>query len=186
MAADKPIYDLMLLLDLEAADAVRDKALADAQRAIEGGGELVGHHDWGVRNLAYEIDHRSRAHYHLLQFHATPTLLESLERSLHIADGVLRFRIIRLEPGTPPPPEVRPEPAAVGSARPGHAGEATGEPSGAPEEPALAPTPAADGAPTAAQPDAAQPDAVEPDAADAPVEAEPPSAQAPEQSPTAG
>jgi small subunit ribosomal protein S6 len=35
-------------------------------------------------------------------------LLEQLDHSLKITDGVLRFRIIRLRPGTPPPPEVKP------------------------------------------------------------------------------
>ncbi|MDQ3678424.1 MAG: 30S ribosomal protein S6, partial [Actinomycetota bacterium] len=52
--------------------------------------------------------------YHLLQFHATPEILERLQRTLRIADGVVRFRIIKLKPGTPAPPASRPEPRPTG------------------------------------------------------------------------
>ena len=98
------LYDLMLMLDPNAADERHDEIVAEARSMIEQGGELVGSHDWGNRRLAYEIDHRRDAGYHLFQFEGPPELLERLDRSLKIADGVLRFRIIRLKPGSPPPP----------------------------------------------------------------------------------
>ena len=34
-------------------------------------------------------------------------MLDALNRTLHITDGVTRFRIIKLRPGTPPAPDVR-------------------------------------------------------------------------------
>src|SRR3982074_3712267 len=116
MSDQKPIYDLVLLLDPAAADGVREKVLADTERTIQSQGELIGRHDWGQRTMAYEIRHQTLADYHLLQFHATPALLESLQRTLRITDGVIRFRIIKLAPGTPAPPDVRPEPVAVAAA----------------------------------------------------------------------
>ena len=51
--------------------------------------------------MAYEIDHRPEAHYHLFQFEGENDLLERLNHQLKIMDGVLRFRIIRLKPGAP-------------------------------------------------------------------------------------
>jgi small subunit ribosomal protein S6 len=139
MSAEKPTYDLMMLLDTGADDGVRSKLVADARQSIESGGELVGDYDWGVRALAYPIEHHTDAEYHLFQFHATAQLLQSLDRTLHIADGVLRHRIIKLEPGTPPPPQVRP--ATATSTAP--AGPESAPP--APEQPEaeVAPTPAA-------------------------------------------
>jgi small subunit ribosomal protein S6 len=96
----------MLLLDLESTEDDRAKALADAERIITGGGELIGTHAWGVRELAYEIRHQDTADYRLFQFHVTDNAtLEELDRTLSIADGVLRYRIIRLAPGTPEPPD---------------------------------------------------------------------------------
>jgi small subunit ribosomal protein S6 len=105
-----PLYDLTLLLDAAAPSERRDQILSEVEARIGAEGEIVGRHDWGVRNLAYEIEHRPEADYHLLQFKGPPSLLEELNRSLRIADGVVRFRIIKLRPGTPPPPELRSEP----------------------------------------------------------------------------
>jgi small subunit ribosomal protein S6 len=126
-----PTYDLTLLLDTTAPPERREQILAEVEQKIRAEGEIAGRHDWGVRHLAYEIRHKPDAEYHLLQFTGPPSLLEELGRSLKIADGVVRFRIIKLRPGTPPPPELRPEPPRAETA---------------PEEtapPAPAPTPAA-------------------------------------------
>jgi small subunit ribosomal protein S6 len=100
------IYDLMLLLATSVEQERRAKIVADAESAISsGGGTLVRNDDWGTRPLAFQIDHKSDAEYHLLQFSGPTALLETLSHSLKIDDGVLRFRIIKVVPGTPPPPE---------------------------------------------------------------------------------
>ena len=104
MTRPDPTYDLVLLLDNEAADDVRAKVLADAERIINDGGTVLGDYDWGNRTLAFEIDHKADATYHLVQFHAGGTVLEELNRTLSIADGLVRFRVIKLAPGTPAPP----------------------------------------------------------------------------------
>jgi small subunit ribosomal protein S6 len=143
MSAEKPTYDLMMLLDTGADDAVRSKLVADARQSIESGGELVGDYDWGVRALAYPIDHRTDAQYHLFQFHATTQLLESLDRTLHIADGVLRHRIIKLEPGTPPPPQMRPEARPVAASPPAPASAESPPPAAAQPAAEVASTPVA-------------------------------------------
>jgi small subunit ribosomal protein S6 len=113
MTATPPIYDLVLLLDAEAPEETRAGIVEEVGHLIEQGGSIVGRHDWGVRRMAYEIDHRAGADYHLLQFHASPDLLETLNRTLRIADGVIRYRIVKLAPGTPPPPEPRAPEARV-------------------------------------------------------------------------
>jgi len=112
----KAHYDLMVLLDPEADEDVRAGVLERVKSQIESGdASLRGDSDWGMRRLAYEIDHRTEAQYHLFQFEAAPDVLNELRRSLSIDDTVLRFRTIRL-PGeapevTPPaPPHVAPEP----------------------------------------------------------------------------
>jgi small subunit ribosomal protein S6 len=101
------LYDLMLLIDPTAPEDRRAAALSEAESMIGSGGELVEAHDWGLRRMAYEIDHRPEAEYRLLQFRGDNALLERLNQRLRILDGVLRFRIIKVKPGqpTPPPPE---------------------------------------------------------------------------------
>jgi small subunit ribosomal protein S6 len=102
MTDHKPIYDLVLLLDLGAEDDRRAKIVADARAAISAEGELVGDQAWGTRPLSYEIEHREAADYHLLQFSGPPSLIAALEHTLRITDGVIRFRVIKLPPGSTP------------------------------------------------------------------------------------
>jgi small subunit ribosomal protein S6 len=92
----------VLLLDPEADEATRTKILAETRASIDARGELLRDDAWGDRALAYPIERKATAEYHLMQFHAdTPELLGALERSLRIADGVLRFRITKLRAGVP-------------------------------------------------------------------------------------
>jgi len=114
MTPPPPIYDLNLLLESALDEDRREKILADVETMIVERGELVGSHDWGVRPTAYEVRKHTDASYHLIQFHAPRELLEELHRTLKITDGVVRFRLIKLKPGTPAPPEQRPAFAAIG------------------------------------------------------------------------
>jgi small subunit ribosomal protein S6 len=148
MTAQAPTYDLVMLLDPDAEEPARTRPLSEAQAAIKAKGELLRHDAWGTRQLSYPIHRHGAGEYHLLQFHAgSPELLQTLDRSLRIADEVLRFRIVKLRPGTPDPPEMR------ASAPPPRRAAETPQP-----PPAAEPAPAP--APQAAQPEPGpQPDA---------------------------
>jgi small subunit ribosomal protein S6 len=107
------LYDLMLMLDPTAPEGRGEQILDGVRSMIQQSGTLVGEHDWGTRRMSFEIRHRPEAQYELFQFEADKDLLERLDHTLKITDGVLRFRIIRLKPGTAPPPTPRPpEPRA--------------------------------------------------------------------------
>ena len=106
MATEAPLYDLTLLLDTEMEAERRDQILANVEHAIDGSGEIVGRHEWGTRPTAYEVRKHTEADYHLIQFRGPRELLEQLDHNLKITDGILRHRIIKLRPGTPPPPDL--------------------------------------------------------------------------------
>jgi small subunit ribosomal protein S6 len=101
-------YDLMLLLDPNAPEGRDEHILGDVDAAIAAGGTLIGRHDWGLRRMTFEIDHRPEAAYYLFQFEGGTELLDRLNHMLKITDGVLRFRIIKLRAGMPPPPDPKP------------------------------------------------------------------------------
>jgi ribosomal protein S6 len=170
MTLPAPTYDLVVLLDPQADDATRAKLVADTRASIEGQGELLRHDDWGERALTYPIDRKSSAQYHLLQFHAPDKqLLSGLDRTLRLADEVLRFRIVKLAPGVPAAPDM--SSGAAAARRPDETPDAAAAPeapaAGAPEAatPAEAAPPAEAAAETA--PESPAPAA---DAADAPAE----------------
>lgn len=116
MSKDPILYDLVLLLSMKSEDEKRAKVVADVEAAItDAGGTLSRNQDWGQRPTTYKINHEAEAEYHLLQFTGPTALLESLSHSLRIADEVLRFRIIKVVPGTPDAPESAP-PVMAGAA----------------------------------------------------------------------
>jgi len=109
MVAPAPTYDLMLMLDPKAEQATRTKIRSDVKAMIEQGGSIIGDHDYGNRKMAFEIDHEANAEYDLVQFHGPSSVLEQLQRTLRITDGVTRFRIIKLRAGVGDPPDLRQE-----------------------------------------------------------------------------
>jgi small subunit ribosomal protein S6 len=129
MALPPPVYDLVVLIDPAAEDSVRDRIVADVSKMISAGGEELRHDDWGERPMAYPIDHKTGAHYHLFQFHGQRQLLEQLQRTLRITDGVVRYRIIKLKPGTPDAPDMQPA-----RREPDAAAAPTAAPAAAPDE----------------------------------------------------
>ncbi|MDQ3644957.1 MAG: 30S ribosomal protein S6 [Actinomycetota bacterium] len=98
------LYDLMLLVDSTAPEERQQSILDEVESIVSSGGTVTSKHDWGTRKITFEIDHRPEAAYHLYQFEGDSPLLERLDHSLRIMDGVLRFRIIRQHPGSPPVP----------------------------------------------------------------------------------
>ncbi len=119
MAKEPTIYDLVLLLSESSTDEERAKILSEVESAIAtSGGSIERNQDWGRRPLTYQINHQGEAEYHLLQFQGPTALLDSLSHSLRIADEVLRFRIIKVTPGTPPAPDSAPPLVAPAGAAP--------------------------------------------------------------------
>jgi small subunit ribosomal protein S6 len=139
----------------------RDALAGEAKKQIEGGGSLKHENNWGLRKLAYEIDRSNEADYRWFRFEASNELLEGLDHSLKIADGVLRFRIFRVDPDAPVM-----VPPAVAAPAPGRDRDRDRERPAAPPPPQRDEAPAAE-APAAEAPPEAQPAETEP------VEAEP-------------
>jgi small subunit ribosomal protein S6 len=151
MTLPAPTYDLVLLLDPQAEESTRAKIVADSRSSIEAQGELLRHDDWGERAMTYPIEKKANADYHLLQFHAgSSELLDGLDRTLRITDGVIRFRIIKLKPGVPDAPDLPASAPAAATPAPVAVVEpaAAEEPAAAVEQAPEAPAEAADDVPT--------------------------------------
>jgi small subunit ribosomal protein S6 len=81
----------MLLLDPELPEERANEVIQRVRDAVEAaGGSWDGHEPWGRRRLAYEIQHKGEAIYHLLLFSTTAETLAEIVRVLKITDGVMR------------------------------------------------------------------------------------------------
>jgi small subunit ribosomal protein S6 len=94
-------YELVLMLDPEIPEERREQITSEARTRIESAGELKHDTSWGMRKLAYEIRQRTEADYRFFRFETRGELLDELDHNLRIADGVLRFRIFKVDPGSP-------------------------------------------------------------------------------------
>jgi small subunit ribosomal protein S6 len=128
----------MLMLDAELSDERQNEILTRARELVErGGGAWVAQESWGRRRLAYEIDKKQEAHYHLVHLDAEPATLDELVRVLKITDGAMRHMAVRRPAGstlgrTAPPPQPS-EPVSAPAAETDAAPEAEPEPAPASE-----------------------------------------------------
>jgi small subunit ribosomal protein S6 len=101
------------MLDPQLDAPARDALAQQARGQIEASGALKQENSWGLRKMAYEINRRTEADYRWYRFEAPTDLLDALDHNLKIADGVLRFRIFKVDPNTPsivPPAVAAPGP----------------------------------------------------------------------------
>ena len=90
-------YEVMVILDVGLEeDAIR--AMVDrATDLIKSRGATLGRVDhWGRRRFAYEIKHHNEGYYVLIEATADPPVMAELDRMLHLADEVIRYKVIRL------------------------------------------------------------------------------------------
>jgi small subunit ribosomal protein S6 len=195
MAKPAPEYELVLMLDPEVPDDRRDQIAVEARRRIEAGADLKQERSWGMRKMSYEIKQRTEADYRFFRFGEGDSVLDDLNHNLQITDGVLRFRIFKVDPRAPvidPPPPI--SLAATAAPRPGgrrRDDRYEDRPPRGPEPRAEAPAPSAEAEaeapapPVAAEAEAPTPPA-EAQAAAPPSEAEEPAAEAPAPAPAEG
>jgi small subunit ribosomal protein S6 len=89
-------YEIMLLLDPELAEERANEIIQRVRDSVESsGGTWDGHAPWGRRRMAYEINHKIEAVYHLLLFTCTAETLAEITRVLKITDGVVRHGAFR-------------------------------------------------------------------------------------------
>ena len=124
------------MLDPQLDAPARDALAQTAREQIEAAGALKQENTWGLRKMAYEINKRTEADYRWYRFEAPTELLDTLDHNLKIADGVLRFRIFKVDANTPtlvPPAVAAPGPRE----RTGGPGERGERPSRDDREPAV-------------------------------------------------
>ncbi len=88
-------YEVMLILLPDADESVVGGAVDRITHVVsEGGGEVTKVDRWGRKRLAYEIARQSEGYYVVAEFKADPAALTELERTLQLADEVLRFKVV--------------------------------------------------------------------------------------------
>lgn len=60
-------------------------------------GHILTVDEWGKKKLAYEIKKYAKGHFVYLLFLGTPEMVDEVERTFRLDDGLLRFLTVKLE-----------------------------------------------------------------------------------------
>ena len=89
-------YELMVIFNSDADESSIQTFINELEKmATEADGTLEKVDKWGVRRFAYEMKKAREGFYVLLEFLAHNALTE-LDRSMRLADEVLRHKFMRL------------------------------------------------------------------------------------------
>ena len=91
-------YETVFILTPVLSDEqMKDTVQRFKQALIDLGAEVINAESWGLRKLAYPIQHKSTGFYNLLEFSADPSLIKSFETELRRDEAVLRFLTVALD-----------------------------------------------------------------------------------------
>jgi small subunit ribosomal protein S6 len=89
-------YELMVIVDTALDDEAIDAQITRlAELLRQRGGDVKTENRWGRRRFAYEIDHKTEGYYVVFEF-VGGSDLEQFERTLRLADEIVRHKLLRL------------------------------------------------------------------------------------------
>jgi small subunit ribosomal protein S6 len=88
-------YEIVFILQADEPASEMDAHVAKVESIItERGGEITERNHWGVRQLAYEINHETRGNYMHILYKAEGDANEALDNELRLDHKVLRHQIV--------------------------------------------------------------------------------------------
>jgi small subunit ribosomal protein S6 len=90
-------YEVMAIFEASTEPSLIQSVLDHALDVIRTNGGTPGAIDrWGKRNFAYEVNHKREGYYVVVEFTGEPGTVSELDRTLGLADEVVRHKIVRL------------------------------------------------------------------------------------------
>lgn len=91
-------YETVFILNPVLSDDQMKDAVGQYEQLLkDGGAEIINKEMWGLKKLAYPIQHKSTGFYNLMEFKADPSLIASLEIEYKRDERVMRFLTIALD-----------------------------------------------------------------------------------------
>ena len=91
-------YETVFIATPVLSEQQMKEAVAKYTKLItDNGGEVVYEEDWGLRQLAYPIQHKTSGFYYLIQFKAEPSFVEILETQYFRDERIIRFLTVALD-----------------------------------------------------------------------------------------
>jgi small subunit ribosomal protein S6 len=96
----------MIIFDADLEEEAVRSAVERSTQLIQSKGAELGYVDfWGKRRFAYRLKHRWEGYYVVFQAKAEPAAMDELNRTLSLADEVLRHKVLRIPEAVYGPPK---------------------------------------------------------------------------------
>jgi small subunit ribosomal protein S6 len=90
-------YEVMVILEPALEESQVQQIINRSSEVLtKASGTVNKVEKWGKRRLAYELNHRTEGYYVLFDVTSEPAPMDELDRTLRLADDVLRHKIIRI------------------------------------------------------------------------------------------
>ena len=98
-------YEVMVIFDADLEEEAVRSAVERATQLLQSRGAELGYVDfWGKRRFAYRLKHRWEGYYVVFQAKSEPAAMDELNRTLSLADEVLRHKVLRIPEAVYGPP----------------------------------------------------------------------------------
>jgi len=91
-------YETVFIMTPVLSDEQMKEAVSKFQKMLkEKGAEIIHEDHWGLRKLAYPIQKKTSGFYHLIEFKAEGSLINTLEVAFKRDERILRFLTVALD-----------------------------------------------------------------------------------------
>lgn len=90
-------YESVFVLNVTRSDEQIKESVEKFKKLISENGTVEEVEEWGIRKLAYPINHQNNGYYVLVKFSAKPEFPKELERIYRISDDVIRYLVVKIE-----------------------------------------------------------------------------------------
>ena len=97
MEFKKNYETVFILTPVLSDDQMKDAAAKFSTFLKEHDVDVINEESWGLRKLAYPINHKTTGFYHLLEFAAEPSIVDTLETEYRRDERVMRFLTVALD-----------------------------------------------------------------------------------------
>ena len=91
-------YETVFILNpVLSDDQIKETVQKYEEFLVSKGAEMVSKEDWGLRKLAYPVQHKKSGFYHLFEFKAPGEAIEPLELAFRRDERMMRYLTVKLD-----------------------------------------------------------------------------------------
>ena len=91
-------YEIMYIIRPDLPEDERKALVEELGNVLtSNGAEIRKANEWGMRDLAYEIDHHRKGYYMVLHVTAPEAARAEFDRIIHLKEDIIRFLVVKDE-----------------------------------------------------------------------------------------